>query len=221
MSLVNILREASTSACGAMRSPMTLGLLVSSALSLVDTTSAKTSPASWSGILLPLVQTSSGLRVSNARSTSSAILELRRLSGLTWEQLARLFGVDRRSLHFWANGKPLTPAHEERLQRLLATVRRFDRGRARENRALLLEARADGLIPFDLLVEGKFEQALALIAPAVHPTAMQRAAPLSTEARTVRAPPPPSELVGALQDRVHTDKGRLLSVTPIRTKRGS
>lgn len=218
MSLVDILKQASTSASGAMRSPMTLGLLVSSALSLADTTSAKTSPASWGGILLPLVQTSSGLRVPTARSTSAAILELRRLSGLTWEQLARLFGVDRRSLHFWANGKPLTPAHEERLQRLLATVRRFDQGRARENRALLLEARADGLIPFDLLVEGKFEQALALIAPAA-PTARQRTAPLSTEARTARAPPPPSELVGALQDRVHTDKGRLLSVTPIRTKR--
>ena len=44
-------------------------------------------------------------------------------------------------------------------------------------------------------------------------------APLSPEALEARKPRPPEELVGALQDRVHVEKGKLLSATPIRRKR--
>jgi DNA-binding transcriptional regulator YiaG len=46
------------------------------------------------------------------RSTQQAVNELRKLSGLTWEQLATLFNVSRRSVHFWASGQSLTSANE-------------------------------------------------------------------------------------------------------------
>ena len=84
----------------------------------------------------------------------AVIGELRRLSGLTWDQLARLFGVSRRSVHFWASGKPMAPSNEEHLRRLLAVVRKVDRGSARANRAILLGADEDGISLFDLLAAG-------------------------------------------------------------------
>ena len=35
------------------------------------------------------------------------IFELRRLTGFTWDELALLLSVTRRSLHLWANGGPI------------------------------------------------------------------------------------------------------------------
>src|SRR4030065_864926 len=39
--------------------------------------------------------------------TANAIAEIRRLTGLTWGQIAEIFDVSRRTIHFWASGKPL------------------------------------------------------------------------------------------------------------------
>src|SRR4051812_580671 len=60
----------------------------------------------------PAEHTSAGHSVLLAPSAGAAIAELRRLTGFTWDQLARLFHVSRRSLHFWASGKIMTPANE-------------------------------------------------------------------------------------------------------------
>jgi transcriptional regulator with XRE-family HTH domain len=220
MSLSEQMMATSTSAAGPMRPSSRWSLILLGGLSLVDTTNAKAFPAASHPPLLPLIQTNSGLRASRPRSASTELQELRRLSGLTWDQLARLFGVDRRSLHFWASGKPLSPHNEERLQRLLATIRKLDQGRATENRARLLGACVNGIIPFDLLVEGRFDEVLALLGPGSSRSRVQ-AAPLSAEARLTRKPPAPTALLGALQEPAHVEKGRLLSSTPIGTKRKS
>ena len=154
--------------------------------------------------LISQAQTNSGVQEQALQSASSAIMELRRLSGLTWDQLARLFGVTPRSLHFWVSGKPLTPTNEELLNRLLATIRRLDRGSSKENRSLLLGIRKDGVIPFDLLIEGQYEQVLSLLGPG-HAPARPHPSTLSVEARLARVPHEPDELVGAMQDRIHED----------------
>ena len=49
-------------------------------------------------------QTNAGCGPFEGVSPGAAIAELRRVSGLTWDQLARLVGVSRRTLHFWASG---------------------------------------------------------------------------------------------------------------------
>lgn len=54
--------------------------------------------------------------------TAAAIREVRERAGLTWEQLARLFGVSRRSVHLWAGGGRMTAANEESLLRVAALV---------------------------------------------------------------------------------------------------
>ena len=163
-------------------------------------------------------QTSAGYPVPVAAEAGAAIGELRRLSGLTWAQLARLFGVSRRSLHFWASGKSMTPTNEEHMQRLLAVLRKVDRGSANTNRTMLLSGGQDGTLPVDLLAAGDYDQVLSLLGPGE----VRRAAPpkISDEARAVRAPRPPDELAGALQDRVHRDGGSARAARSVRVRGG-
>lgn len=163
-------------------------------------------------------QTTAGASVSVAVASGAAIGILRQLSGLTWDQLARLFNVSRRSLHFWAAGKPMAPSNEEHLQRLLAVVRKVDRGSASANRAMLLGVREDGTLPFDLLAAGEYERAFSLLGPGE----ARRVSPskLSPEVRAARAPRPPEELVGALQDRIHRDSGTARAAKSVRVRSG-
>ncbi len=157
-----------------------------------------------------LVATAPPSEVGPSHATpGAAIGELRRLSGFTWEQLARVFDVSRRSLHFWASGKPMASSNEEHLHNLLAVMRKIDRGSASANRAALLSAREDGSIPFDLLVGGRYERVVSLLGHGQ--TRPAGPSPLSEQARAARAPRPPDELVDALHDRIHATSGRLLA----------
>ena len=133
--------------------------------------------------------------------------EVRRLSGLTWDQLGRLLGVSRRSLHFWASGKVMAPANEEHLHRVLETIRKINRGTAAANRAVLLAVSKDGASTFDLFADGQYDRVIAGVGVGGEP---ERPAPkpLSQAARDARKPPPPEELVNALQASVHREIGR-------------
>lgn len=162
-------------------------------------------------------QTTAGLPVVIDNRAGAAIAELRQLSGFTWDQLARLFDVSRRSLHFWASGKAMTPRNEEHLQRLLAVVRKIDRGSAILNRSALLTAGGDGVIPYDLLIGEQYERVVGLLGPGG--ARREKSPKLSAEVMAARAPRPPEELVGALQDRVHVSGGRLLASKAVKIPR--
>jgi hypothetical protein len=137
-----------------------------------------------------------------------AIHELRRLSGLTWEDMADLLSVTRRSLHLWANGGAINTPNEKHVRDLLMALRTLDRGTARENRSLLLAPRAEGGVFADLLRDQRFEDAIALgghgrgravsVVGDVSPT-VPRPAKLSV-----------AEMLGTSAARVHTDEGRAL-----------
>lgn len=163
--------------------------------------------------------TSSGWPADAGELAGDRIAELRRLSGLTWEQLARLFGVSRRALHFWASGKTMTAANEEHLARVLAIVRMMDRGSPEANRAGLLEVDADGRVPLDLLADGKYE----LVSNRLSFGALGGAAKIP--GRSLRNAGesqilPAGVLAGALQDKVHKDVGRGRAAKSVRTRGG-
>lgn len=210
----------STSAAGAMHTRRTRErvLIVGCMLAGLGTsTVAAGSPDVVPRMQYFIGQTTAGDMVRAAQPIGTAIAELRRLSGLTWEQLARLFGVSRRSLHFWASGKPMAASNENHLQRVLAVLRRIDRGAASANRSLLLGELEDGTVPFDLLVNADYERAVSVLGggearPVVPPK-------ISAASRAARAPRPPEELVGALQGRAHPTSGRLLAARPVVTSR--
>jgi transcriptional regulator with XRE-family HTH domain len=142
-------------------------------------------------------------------------MELRRLSGLTWEQLAGLFEVTRRTIHFWASGKALNSNNEEKLYRILATVRQIDRGTAHQNREALFRAEAGGVAPIDLLRNGHYAEVVRLLGA---PGGFQRPTltPLSETAKASRLPSAPDTFVDALQDRIEVGKGRTRPARVIR-----
>lgn len=135
-----------------------------------------------------------------AESTAEAIMEIRRRSGLTWEELGDLFDVSRRSVHHWANGKPVTASHDQTIRRMLAAVRRLDQGDQVGTRALLLAVdQAMGVSTLDLLKDGCFDEAMGRVAGAPLPGAHRIL--LSPAARDARRPKAPALLLGAEQDR--------------------
>lgn len=206
---------ASTSAAGPMRmrqshEPLWVGLMLAG---LGTSNTYVCSAELMRRPPLAMEQTTAGAPLVVHSPSGAAIAELRRLSGFTWEQLARLFNVNRRSLHFWASGKVMTPSHEERLQRLLAVIRKVDRGSASATRSALLAVREDGTLPFDLLASQQYELVVALLGTGKD----RRVNVPAPSARTLeeRAPRPPESLVDALQDRVHATSGRLLAAKAV------
>jgi transcriptional regulator with XRE-family HTH domain len=141
------------------------------------------------------------------QDSQKAINELRKTSGLTWEQVAKLFNVSRRSIHFWASGQPLASDNEEKLNRLLGVIRYIDRGSASLNRKLLLNPNADGELPLDQLISGEYDKVRENLGRG-NPLKRPQLTPLSKEDSELRRPLPPEVLIDALQDSIHHDVGR-------------
>lgn len=133
-------------------------------------------------------ETSSGSpvwrRVDGATDGRQQLHELRRTSGLTWDQLARTFGVSRRAVHLWASGRPMSSLNEERLQRVLAFVRQRDRGSAAANRATLTSVLPNGRLTLEAIASGAW-----LATPFSEPAKIRRRpGPISRSARLARRP---------------------------------
>jgi DNA-binding transcriptional regulator YiaG len=141
------------------------------------------------------------------KSTQQAVNELRKLSGLTWEQIATLFNVSRRSVHFWASGEALSSANEEKLNRTLDTVEYISRGSASSNRSLLMGIADDGKSYLELLAAGEFDRVKHLLG-AGNASAKPKLGQLSPAAELLRVPPNPADLVDALQDSIHQEVGK-------------
>lgn len=97
----------------------------------------------------PVVGTVSGLRV---------------VSGLTADQIARLFGVSRRTIQNWVAGGAMASGHEERLAHLYAVV--LANGQTPEERRKKLLSSAGGMSIFHQLI-GELQRGAVLEPPAV------------------------------------------------------
>ena len=71
--------------------------------------------------------------------SSDLLSELRTDTSFTWEQLAKLFGVSRRTVHLWAAGGNLSAQNEERLSALVREVRDIKSLGALDERMQLLD----------------------------------------------------------------------------------
>ena len=113
--------------------------------------------------------------------------------------------VARRTLHLWANGRPIGAANEERLSRLLATIRVVNRGTARANRsAIMTPAGASEELPLDLLAQARFDEFIAVVGRGAG-RASGSAVSISQAARATRRPPPPVMLLAANQAPIETE----------------
>jgi hypothetical protein len=194
-------------------------IVLATALGVTPTSAAPTTqPAEADARRIVNQWTNSGgvrAEISTDRAFASAVLEIRRRSGLTWEQLATTFDVDRRSVHLWATGRPMNAPNAERLNRVLVAIRRLDQGSPSATRAWLHTPTAQGLLPLDLLREGRFDEIPTAPPERISP----HPAPLSDAAKAARAPRPPHELIAAWQDRVHIERGRLVAAVPFKASK--
>jgi transcriptional regulator with XRE-family HTH domain len=82
--------------------------------------------------------------VVNDGSTAKAVRKAREDSGLTWEQLARVFSVSRRSVHLWANGARMNATNVEMLMDFVDLVNHMNAANPTARRAALLALGDDG-----------------------------------------------------------------------------
>jgi DNA-binding transcriptional regulator YiaG len=162
-------------------------------------------------------QTDAGFTTTNHQGAAAgAIMELRRLSGMTWEQLATLFDVSRRTVHFWAIGKPLNATHEEQLYRVLSAVKQIDRGSADENRNSLFTADREGVAPIDLLSAGRYSDVVDRVGGAHWARPVRT--PIAPKVREERMPDRPEVLAGAVHRPSYRDTERTRAVKVVRLK---
>ena len=96
------------------------------------------------------------------RTPSDLIIELKRVSGLTWAQISDVFGVDSRALHYWKAGKPVSAENHQKLGRAVAMLHHIDRGTAEENKRLLLSEARGGKTFLEFAKAGDFQSILEL-----------------------------------------------------------
>ncbi len=151
-------------------------------------------------------------------ANQAAIHELRHRSGLTWDQVADLMGVSRRSVHLWASGRELSARNQEHLHRVLAAVRAVDHGSAGATRSALFATDSAGTNVFDLLKARQHQDALFRLGKETHE-------PVAHGHRLAKVSPPmgsepaPETLVGALHGRVHREGNKPRGVRAAKAKK--
>lgn len=145
------------------------------------------------------------------------ISELRRLSGLTWEQVAALFGVSRRAVHHWASGKPMAADHQAHLQRIVGHLRNLHVGRAQPApSAMFSPIGPKGEAIFDLLAKRDYQRLVELTG------GPDSGAPYRSQVEVApeRAPTlQPGQLVSFIEDEINIKTEPRRRVKAVRTKR--
>ncbi len=202
MSLIAIKPSAMSSvpAAPGRRSVVFAGLafLLGSATSMSPTWAC---PFNGTSAALPAFAPGANAALSHNGSAASRIGNAKRLSGLTWDELSRVMSTTRRTLHLWANGRSISSANEERLSRLVGVLQVISRGTGKETRQALLTPMENGLVPFDLLVRGRFDDVAGLLGQG-QPVFRSAAVAQSTRERALRRPASPIALLDAAQDPI-------------------
>ena len=92
-----------------------------------------------------------------------AIAEIRALSGLKNEEIAPLAGVSRRSIQAWVAGEQISARKEQRLRALCDAVRALATSNPEMTRRRLFDHTAGNVRAYDLMVEGRFGEAVDLV----------------------------------------------------------
>ena len=96
-----------------------------------------------------------GRGVGATRSDKDEVLWAKEHSGLTWDQLGKIFGVSRRAVHMWATGGRLNQANAQHVRSFAAVIREVESSligpTPGDVRARLLQVGSDGLSVVDRL----------------------------------------------------------------------
>lgn len=147
-----LMTESGTSTIPGTKSPCVVVMLALagptlSTVSVADRSFAWYESTTFSALHL---KPSQELSAPIAASAKEGILEIRKRSGLTWKEIALIFGVSPRAVHLWANGERVSAEHETKLRAVLEKIRRIDQGSAQAT-ASRLRSSQDGAPLFTIL----------------------------------------------------------------------
>lgn len=74
----------------------------------------------------------------HSQSDSDIVRSIKDTTGLTWEQIGRIFGVSRRAVHNWANGGRINASNSEALYQMASAVRELEHLPLNERRRKIL-----------------------------------------------------------------------------------
>ena len=120
----------------ALTTSIALGTSAIPSLTLPASTSA------WSGVVTPLV-------APEGLTSGQLLRRLRDATNLTWDQLAKAFGVSRRSVHHWLSGEKLSAHNLELLARFDRLVTAFKGNSPDETRLALVRTDESGVSALD------------------------------------------------------------------------
>ena len=137
--------------------------------------------------------------IADSIPTSRAVFEIRRRSGLDWDELAVLLGASRSDVCDWANGRIRSTHIKTVVLCTLAAIQHIDRGSSKDTRSFLLNVdETTGTSVLDLLSAGRFDEVMAIPGRIVPPRPRPA---LSKEAKMLRRPEPPMLLLDADHSR--------------------
>ncbi|WP_372525358.1 hypothetical protein [Piscinibacter sp.] len=197
--------DKTTSSNGGIGKPARLWACCSFIVAATGTTSANT-VLNDAALVVPLraERTDAGQARKEEVEHAAGVSELRRLSGLTWDQVASLFGVSRRAVHHWASGKPMTAEHEVHLYRVLASLRALHHGSVQPNRHMLFgSAEPGGRSIFDLLRERNYDEVARLVGVPQSGSPVRSQIVVSAD----RLPPKPAQLVATEDESFDVKSG--------------
>ena len=134
--------------------------------------------------------TNSGIPVEGAPRTGlGGVRLIRKLAGLTLEDVARLLGVSRRTIHNWQNGRPVSPASEVAIAGALSFIESLGSLPQETIRGALLMPLGQGRAVVDVVQR---DPGVALMAARLALTRPHKVATASLESRQSQVPMPPS-----------------------------
>lgn len=159
--------------------------------------SAELSPVSF------VVDASSYTTEGSERHPTGLVQELKRLSGLTWSQIADIFDVSARAPYHWASGNPMSAENHQRLGEIVSALKHVDRGSGEANRNLLLSDATSSKTYCALLHDGLYDRFRELAgAGAGRPSFARK---LTSDSEAYNAPPRFGHLVEAATDGDEAD----------------
>ena len=148
----------------ASRLSTTYTVLLTRQESHIDTTS-------WVNVFdlyIDLLQAETRANSVNVENATENLFEIRRLTGFTWNNLARLLNVDRRTLNNWAKGTKIREKNRNHIAETLGVLRFIDRGAAELNSSALNEHHVlHEPNPFEAIRTGNYEAAKQRLSPGV------------------------------------------------------
>jgi hypothetical protein len=103
------------------------------------------------------------VHITPSSRSPTALAEIKRVTGWSWDRIARILGCTRQAVHGWILGREVNAVNAERIARLRATLAFVSRETSENTRELLDAPTGDGRIVADLLADQEFSKVRELL----------------------------------------------------------